>query len=108
MNQSGWLDLNQRSPAPTLISQSTQRSRRAHIRPGKAAGSRYIMGAKQRTKLSKIESTGWDSNPDPRQENARRITGAASSPLDDQRISFSGIRGARTLTDLVKSQACCR
>ena len=38
----------------TLIAKSTQRESNPHIRHGKAAGSRYIMGAKNRTKLSKI------------------------------------------------------
>jgi hypothetical protein len=39
----------------TLISKSTQRESNPHIHHGKAAGSRYIMGAKNRTKLSRIE-----------------------------------------------------
>ena len=59
-----------------LIAKSTQRESNPHIRHGKAAGSRYIMGAKNRTKLSKIESTGWDSNPRPARECSARITGA--------------------------------
>ena len=50
----------------------------------------------------RVESTGWDSNP------RRRITGAVSSPLDDQCLVSSGTRGIRTLTDPVKSRACCR
>jgi hypothetical protein len=58
--------------------------------------------------VKETESTGWDSNP------RRRITGAVSSPLDDQCNPIpsirpsSGTRGARTLTHLVKSQALCR
>lgn len=39
------------------------------------------------TKLSKSQSTGWDSNP------RRRITGAESWPLDDQCLLFSGTGG---------------
>ena len=52
-------------------------------------------------RIVKDQSTGWDSNP------RRRITGAESWPLDYQCFAFSGIKGARTLTVLVKSQACC-
>ncbi len=37
----------------TLISESAQRESNPHFRHGKAAGYRYIMGAKIRSKLSK-------------------------------------------------------
>jgi hypothetical protein len=37
----------------------------------------------------------------------RRITGAESSPLNDQCNRLIGTRGARTLTRLVKSQGLC-
>jgi hypothetical protein len=84
------------------------------------------MGAGLFAELSKTESTGPDSN------RRRRITGAESSPLDDQCLSVaegpiadrdlnrrsianrrrtirgSGIGGARTLTRLGKNQGCCR
>ena len=63
---------------PRAESNSAQRESNPHIRHGKAAGSRYIMGAEILVELSKIESTEWDSNP------RRRVTGAESSPLDDQ------------------------
>ena len=72
---------------------STQRESNPHFRHGKAAGCRYIMGAfESLIELSKSKSTGRDSNP------RRRITGAESSPLDDQCLSVSGTRGTRTLT----------
>jgi hypothetical protein len=61
--------------------QSAQRESNPHVRHGKAVGCRYIMGTIQRVRIVKeTESTGWDSNP------RRRITGAVSSPLDDQCI----------------------
>ncbi len=60
--------------------QSAQRESNPHFRHGKAVGCRYIMGTKSRRRIVK-ESTGWDSNP------RRRITGAVSSPLDDQCIA---------------------
>ena len=43
------------------------------------------MGAWLEARLSKIESTGRDSNP------RRRITGAVSSPLDDQCLSVGPV-----------------
>ncbi len=49
------------------------------------------------TELSKIESTGRDSNP------RSRFTGAVSWPLDDQCLFFSGTGGNRTLTRLGKN-----
>ena len=88
--------------------QSAQRELNPHFRHGKATGCRYIMGTSQSDRVFKEpKSTGWDSNP------RCRITGAVSSPLDDQCIAnipvltSSGTRGARTLTHLVKSQAVC-
>ena len=58
---------------------SAQRESNPHFRHGKAVGCRYIMGTALRSRIVKeTESTGWDSNP------RRRITGAVSSPLDDQ------------------------
>ena len=57
---------------------SAQRELNPHVRHGKATGCRYIMGAWLDAGLSKIESTGRDSNP------RRRITGAVSWPLDHQ------------------------
>ena len=60
---------------------SAQRELNPHFCHGKAAGYRYIMGALWCAELSKInESTRRDSNP------RCRITGAVSSPLDDQCI----------------------
>ena len=83
-------------PRPEI--QSAQWESNPHIRHGKAVGYRYIMGAWLEAGLSKIESTGRDSNP------RRRITGAVSLPLDDQCLIFSGTRGTRTLTRPVKSR----
>ena len=57
---------------------STQPESNRHFLHGKQIGIRYIMGALSDFRLSKIESTGRDSNP------RNRITGAVSSPLDDQ------------------------
>ena len=68
-------------PRPEI--QSAQRESNPHFRHGKAAGCRYIMGAWLEAELSKIKSTGRDSNP------RRRITGAVSSPLDDQCLLLS-------------------
>ena len=60
------------------------------------------MGTRHRCRIvNETEGTGWDSNP------RRRITGAESSPLDDQCNIRNGTGGARTLTFLVKSQALC-
>ena len=66
---------------------SAQRESNPHIRHGKAVGYRYIMGTFAVPGLSKIESTGWDSNP------RRRITGAVSSPLDYQCLISMGPEG---------------
>ena len=66
-----------------LFSESAQREWNPRFRLGKAAGCRYIMGAnKSVPDCQRSKSTGRDSNP------RRRITGAASSPLDDQCLSF--------------------
>jgi hypothetical protein len=82
---------------------SAQRESNPHLRPGRTARCRYTMGTSRRRRIVKErESTGWDSNP------RRRITGAGSSPLDDQCRHLDGTRGARTLTFPVKSRACCR
>ena len=82
---------------------STQPESNRHFLHGKQIGIRYIMGALSDFELSKNESTGRESNP------RRRITGAESSPLDDQCLFVaSGTRRARTVTSLVKSQVCCR
>ncbi len=111
--------ISQAFPHPERFRQSAQRESNPHIRPGEAAGSRYIMGTNLDSSpwtfaslllwtsnvflLLSNQSTGWDSNP------RRRVTNAESSPLDDQcTLIASRTRGARTLTDLVKSQACCR
>jgi hypothetical protein len=84
---------------------SAQQELNPHVRHGKAVGYRSIMGTRQPRRIVKEnQSTGWDSNP------RRRITGAESSPLDDQcrpTSDRSGTRGARTLTTLVKSQTLC-
>src|SRR5947209_19143179 len=77
---------------------SAQLESNPHVRHGKAEGCRYIMGTFAVPGLSKIESTGWDSNP------RRRLTRAESSPLDDQCAHRSGTGGARTLTEPVKSR----
>ena len=66
-------------------SQSAQRESNPHIRHGKATGCHYIMGAWLATELSKIESTGWESNPRP------RVTRAGSLPLDDQCLSVGPV-----------------
>ena len=58
--------------------QSVQRELNPHLLHGKQVRYRYAMNAWLETGLSKIESTGRDSNP------RRRITGAVSLPLDDQ------------------------
>ena len=89
--QSGRRDLNPRSRAPeargmpgfptSCLFKSAQRESNPHFRHGKAAGCRYIMGAQKCAELSNNKSTGRDSNP------RRRITGAVSSPLDDQCLS---------------------
>ena len=74
---------------PTRRCKSAQRESNPHIRHGKAVGCRYIMGAWccfncQRTINRK--STGSDSN------RRHRITGAESSPLDDQCLWSRGSR----------------
>jgi hypothetical protein len=71
----------QTSPRPD--SQSAQWESNPHFRHGKAVGCHYIMGAWLDAGLSKIESTGRDSNP------RRRITGAVSWPLDHQCLLLS-------------------
>ena len=67
---------------------SIQRELNPHFRHGKPVGFRYIMDANVFIELSKnyFESTGWDSNP------RCRITGAESSPLNDQCLFLIGIR----------------
>ena len=57
---------------------SAQRELNPRFLHGKQVGFRYIMGALWCAGLSNNKSTGRDSNP------RRRITGAVSSPLDDQ------------------------
>ena len=81
---------------------SAQRESSPQVRHGKAVGCRYIMGTFAVPGLSKIESTGWESNP------RRRLTRAGSSPLDDQCLLRDGTGGARTLTEPVKSRTFCR
>jgi hypothetical protein len=66
---------------------SAQRESNPRFLHGKQVGFRYIMGALWCAELSMNKSTGRDSNP------RRRITGAVSSPLDDQCVSLSGTRG---------------
>ena len=56
-------------PRPEM--QSAQWESNPHIRHGKAVGCRYIMGAWLEARLSKIESTGRDSNPCLRIESPR-------------------------------------
>jgi hypothetical protein len=116
VRQSGWPDSNRRSPAPEagglarlshipsrlVHRRSAQRESNPHVRHGEAVGYRYIIGTFAVPRLSKIESTGWDSNP------RRRLTRAESSPLDDQCVLRSGTGGARTLTEPVKSRKFCR
>jgi hypothetical protein len=68
---------------PYAEMQSAQRESNPRFRHGKAVGCRYIMGACVVTELScqranDRESTGSDSN------RRFRITGAESSPLNDQ------------------------
>ena len=63
---------------PHALIESAQRESNPRFRHGKAAGYLYIMGACVAAELSKTKSTGPDSN------RRRRITGAESSPLDDQ------------------------
>ena len=100
-SKSGRRDLNPRSRSrdharvvpggipgfPTSCSPERQRESNPHFRHGKAAGCRYIMGASWCAELSNNRSTGRDSNP------RRRITGAVSSPLDDQCITSVGPEG---------------
>ena len=103
--------MNRRFPAPEaggltrlsyIPSASAQRESNPRFRHGKAVGYHYNMGTFDRSRIvNETEGTGWDSNP------RRRITGAESSPLDDQCVIRNGTRGARTLTHLVKSQALC-
>ena len=57
--------------------------------------------------LSKIRAPGGTRTHVAADQPSVGARGAESWPLDDQCFAFSGIRGARTLTDLVKSQACC-
>jgi hypothetical protein len=86
----------------SLLRSSAQRESNPRFRHGKAVGYHYNMGTCDRSRIvNESGSTGWDSNP------RRRITGAESSPLDDQCKNRTGTRGARTLTHLVKSQALC-
>lgn len=84
------------SRLPYILLKSAQWESNPHFRHGKAAGYRYIMGARSKIELSKsifrtsfrevrrqrfpgtIKSTGWDSNP------RHRVTKAVSWPLDDQ------------------------
>jgi hypothetical protein len=54
------------------------------------------------TSARERKSTGWDSNP------RFRITGAESSPLNDQCLFFNGIRRTRTVTFPGKNRVCCR
>ena len=89
-------------PGSSRSPTSAQRESNPHVRHGEAVGYRYIMGTFAVPGLSKIESTGWDSNP------RRRLTSAVSSPLDDQCLLRSGTGGARTLTEPVKSRTFCR
>ena len=71
--------IHQTGQRQIVPSRSAQRESNPHFRHGKAIGCRYIMGTAHRSRIVKeTESTGWDSNP------RRRITGAVSSPLDDQ------------------------
>ena len=63
--------------------ESAQRESNPRFRLGKAVGYHYNMGTPIRSRIVKeTESTGWDSNP------RRRITGAESSPLNDQCLTI--------------------
>ena len=75
------------SPRPESQIKSAQRESNPRFRHGKAAGYLYIMGACVAAELSKTKSTGPDSN------RRRRITGAESSPLDDQCLLSVGSEG---------------
>ena len=55
-----------------------------------------------RPSFQRAESTEWDSNP------RCRITGAVSSPLDDQCLHRNGAGGTRTPADRLKRPTCCR
>ena len=61
-----------------LFIKSAQRELNPRFLHGKQVGFRYIMGAQGVPDCQRSKSTGRDSNP------RRRITGAVSSPLDDQ------------------------
>ena len=72
-------------PHPEI--KSAQRESNPHFRHGKAVGCHYIMGACLCAELSRIKSTGWESNPRP------RVTKAGSLPLDDQCLLSVGPQG---------------
>ena len=92
---------------PRTETKSAQRELNPHFRHGKAAGYRYIMGAESLVELSKNRVPGGTRTHVAADQPSVGARGAESWPLDDQCFSFSGIRGARTLADLVKSKACC-
>lgn len=73
-----------------LKGQSVQRELNPHLLHGKQVRYLYAMNAWLEAELSKIKSTGRDSNP------RRRITGAVSSPLSRPVRLFSGTGGYRT------------
>ena len=116
VRQSGWPDLNRRSPAPEagglpgfptsrVVSFSDKCP--AGVEPARPPwqGGRLPLHHghdRRRPNCQRAESTGWDSNP------RRRLTRAVSSPLDDQCLHRNGTGGARTLTNPVKSRTFCR
>ena len=75
---------------PRPEGQSVQRELNPHLLHGKQVRYLYAMNAWLEAELSKIKSTGRDSNP------RRRITGAVSSPLARPVRFFSGTGGYRT------------
>ncbi len=85
------------------INESTQRESNPHFRHGKAAGCRYIMGAMNPDRIVKDQEHRVGLEPTSPHYGCGVL--AAGRPV---LMSVSGIRGTRTLTDLVKSQACCR
>ena len=97
----------------TLHPESTQRESNPHIRHGKAVGCRYIMGAKRTCRIVKElkeHREGVEPSLPPTTGLRPAVPGVRSRGLWTTSASgfqFSGTRGARTLTCLVKSQVCC-
>ncbi len=86
------------------IPQSAQRESNSHLLIGNQMGFHYTMGAYWFVQLSKIRAPC---------ENRTRVPSLRRRYLAARRtvhfvVLFSGIRGTRTLTTVVKSHVCCR